>query len=272
MTSAYLISVFSLMQNSPYSIVATALVTALIAALIIHILWRKLREDERSKYEFITIMAHKFRTPLTHIKWVSEELSGNTQETSTREGLKEIQKADKNLVGLTTTLIELTDSDTDHALYSFEATDLCDFVKTIGETARRTFQEKNIFFSVACDSGPVFAKIDRPRMEFAVQVLMDNAFAYTPTGKKVEISVGGSGHNAVISVKDGGIGIRESDVKKIFGKFFRADNARAADTEGFGIGLYLARSVVKKHKGKITAFSEGEGRGSVFNIILPRSR
>lgn len=213
-------------------------------------------------------MAHKFRTPLTHIKWISDELVGTVQDQRIKEGLEQIRRAGTNLVGLTTTLLELTDSRKEKTLYAFERTNLCDFVRTIGEAARRTFQEKNISFSVVCDDGPVFAKIDKPRMEFAVQVLMDNAFAYTPTGKVVAITVSRSGRKANISVKDNGIGIRPEDMKKIFGKFFRAGNAQAMDTEGFGVGLYLARSVVERHHGKLEAFSDGEGFGSTFKIVL----
>jgi two-component system sensor histidine kinase VicK len=268
MLPSYITTTIVFIGQNPVWMIAPATAIILTIGLINHILWRRLSDNEKLKYEFITIMAHKFRTPLTHIKWISEELAGTAQDHRTKEGMEQIRKAGTNLIGLTTTLLEVIDLKKEKGLYVFERTDLCDFVRTIGEGARRTFQEKNIFFSVVCADLPVFAKIDKSRMEFAIQVLMDNAFAYTPTGKKVEMAVGHVRRNATITVKDNGIGIRPEDMRKIFGKFFRANNARAMDTEGFGVGLYLAESVVEKHHGKLEAFSDGEGHGSTFRMVL----
>ena len=244
MSPPYLFNIVTFLSLNSVWIVAPLLALILIA-FVIRILWRTLRENEKLKYEFITIIAHKFRTPLTHIKWISEELAQTTTDPPTKDGLEEIRKADQSLIGLTTTLIELTDADNKQGLYTYEKTDLCAFVKTIGEAAKRTFQEKNVFFSVVCDGGPVSAKIDKPRMEFVVQTLMDNALTYTPAGKTVQVGVSleSKGRKAIITVADNGIGIRPSDMKRIFHKFFRAGNAKSMDTEGFGVGLYLAQSV-----------------------------
>jgi signal transduction histidine kinase len=66
------------------------------------------------------------------------------------------------------------------------------------------------------------------------------------------------------------MGMTQADVSKLFTKFFRSDSAKAVDTEGFGIGLYLAQTITRRHKGKIEAFSDGKDMGSTFNIVLPR--
>ena len=83
------------------------------------------------------------------------------------------------------------------------------------------------------------------------------------------ISLARSGKKAMIAVTDTGIGIKRDDLQRIFSRFYRAKGAQLADTEGFGIGLSLARSIVNHHGGKIEAFSEGEGKGSAFTILLP---
>ena len=69
-----------------------------------------------------------------------------------------------------------------------------------------------------------------------------------------------------------GIGISKKDLPHIFSKFYRGKNARNTDTEGFGVGLYLASSIIKRLGGKIKVFSEGEGMGSTFTVTLPKSR
>jgi signal transduction histidine kinase len=116
----------------------------------------------------------------------------------------------------------------------------------------------------------IFVKIDKARMEFVIQVLFENALAYTPTGKNVEVTVGHSGRKAFISVTDHGIGMDHKTISRLFTEFFRADNAKRVDTDGFGVGLYLAKSVVRRHKGKLEAFSDGLNAGSTFVVTLKR--
>jgi signal transduction histidine kinase len=114
----------------------------------------------------------------------------------------------------------------------------------------------------------MFVKIDRQRMEFVLQTLLENALTYTPSGKNVDVIVSKVGHKAIISVVDHGIGIDKADMPRIFDKFFRADNARATDTEGFGVGLYLSQAIARRHKGTMDVTSDGVGFGSTFTITL----
>lgn len=245
----------------------------IILGLLIHFIIKKFSTNETLKYEFITIVAHKFRTPLTHVKWSADALLEKEQDPYKRQSIEDIQQSNEKLIKLTNTLIELTDSDNDStSTYAFEKVLLCEFVKTIGDEFKDAFHEKNIFFSIQCPKDDFFVKIDRQRMEFVLQALLENALIYTSTGKNVEVYIAKSGHKANISITDHGIGIDEKDIPNIFGKFFRAENARMADTEGFGVGLYLAQAVTNRHKGAIKAYSGGIGTGSTFTITLPVSR
>jgi signal transduction histidine kinase len=241
--------------------------------LIIYALARKLIVGEKLKYEFITIIAHKFRTPLTHVKWSSDELVKNEQDPYKKQSLIDIQQSNEKLIKLTGTLIELTDKDsTTASSYSIERVSLCSFVRTVCDAYKDAFHEKNIFFSVQCPANDIFVKIDVARMEFVLQTLLENALTYTPTGKNVEVNVTRSHRKAHVAVTDHGIGIDNSDMNNIFGKFYRAQNARAVDTEGFGVGLYLAQAVTKRHRGKIEAYSAGIGSGATFTLTLKAVR
>jgi len=233
-------------------------------------IWNKLNENENLKYEFITIIAHKFRTPLTQMKWLTEGMATTEQDGLKKQGLTDMQRATQQLIDLTGTLIELTDSDNaTRSSYTFERINICDLVHTVTETFKKTFHEKNLFLGVSCSNPEIFAKIDKPRMEFVLQTLLQNAATYSPPGRNVEVVVAFEKRKAVISVSDNGIGIDAKDINKIFTKFFRTANAQKTDTEGFGVGLYLAQAIVRRHSGRINVFSEGIDRGTTFQIIVP---
>jgi signal transduction histidine kinase len=250
-------------------VIAGLIVVAVVAVAI----WKKLTENETLKREFITIVAHKFRTPLTQERWLAEGLLAEEQNAYRRETLVEMQKVNKHLIALTGTLIELTESDSaEKTSYTFKRESLCPLVRSVGESLRNSFKEKNIFFAVQCPPEEVFVKIDAPRLEFVLQTIFNNAIIYTPPGRNVDVAVSHGGGKAVVMVTDHGIGIARDDLPHIFTKFYRTENAQRTDTEGFGVGLYLSQSIVKKHKGKLEVYSEGIDKGTTFTITLPAVR
>ncbi len=247
-------------------------VIVLIAILVVagFFLWKKIKEDDSLKYEFVTIVTHKFRTPLTQIKWETEAMLLSEADQEKRQNLLDMKESSEKLIGLTGTLVELLNvNNTWKTIYSFEPTSLCEYVKEVAEPHEADFRKKGITFTLICPPEPVFANIDKERLKYALQILLDNAHNYTPQGGRVDIVIEKKEAKACISVVDTGIGINFTDKLHLFTKFYRADNAVKTDTEGFGIGLFLAKSVVKRHKGKIEATSEGQNKGSTFTISLP---
>ncbi len=253
-------------------IIAMVAFVVIIVAIIVYIRYR-LTRDEKMKYEFITIIAHKFRTPLTSIKWITDSMIADETDSFKKENLQNIGVSNQKLIDMTGTLIEIADSRTsNNSTYAIERINLCDFLKIISDNCKEQFRRKNIFFSSKCDDNNIFVKSDKPRLEFVLQTLLENAFIYTPPGRTVHITVSKSISKAKIAITDDGMGIAKEDMANIFRKFYRGANARHTDTEGLGVGLYLARSIVKRLKGNIDAYSEGEGKGSTFTVTLPRVR
>lgn len=235
------------------------------------LLWRRLRDNESLKYEFITIIAHKFRTPLTQIKWNIEGLLGNEIDPYKKGALAEIGVSNENLIKLTNTLIELTDSASDaKSSYQMERLNLCEMAHAALEVSKRDFHEKNLFMSMNYSVSEIFVNADKARIEFVLGTLMENAGHYTPPGRNVTVTVSADKHKAAISITDDGIGMDNHEIARIFDKFYRSKGAQSMDTEGVGVGLYLAKAIVKRHGGTIEAFSEGTGKGSTFSVILPR--
>lgn len=250
-----------------------ALIIAIIAIITSIILIKRLKENSHMKYEFVTIVAHKFRTPMTYIKWVCDTLIPEETDSFKKKSLEEIRKSNQKIIDLTSTLIEIADDENNAgATYVFEKFTIYDFVKSITDRFKDNLHEKNLFFSLECDNKDSLVKADRSRLEFVVTTLLDNAQTYTKPGQNVSVFINTNLLNIKISVQDSGIGISKQDLPHIFSKFYRGKNARATDTEGFGVGLYLASSIVKKLGGKITVESQGEDMGSVFTITLPRAR
>jgi signal transduction histidine kinase len=245
-----------------------------VAAIVIGIIAvYTLRRNVAIKYEFITIIAHKFRTPLSHIKYISEALLESEKDSLQIGNIKELRTSNDQLIGLTGTLIELAESKKDtKTSYTFEGIPLCEIVKNVSDSVRISFQEKNISFSVECPAQEVDVLCDRNRLEFVLEAVLENAYTYTPSGGKVAVIIRSSHRKASIFVTDNGIGIENKDIHHIFSKFHRAKNARAYNTEGMGVGLFMAKKIMKRLHGKIKAFSAGKDKGSTFKIILPTDR
>lgn len=234
---------------------------------------KKSRENSRMKYEFITIVAHKFRTPLTYIKWVCDALIPDETDSFKKKSLEDVKISNQKIIDLTSTLIEIADSESSgSATYVYEKLPLGELVRSISNKYKDMMHEKNLFFAFDCKNEKSKVRVDKSRLEFVLSTLLENACIYTPPGKNVSISITNTLFSNYISIEDSGIGITKQDLPHIFTKFFRGKNARLSDTEGFGVGLYLAKSIVKKFHGKIYVESPGEGLGSTFTIKLPRVR
>jgi signal transduction histidine kinase len=268
-----------IIDNNPVITGSVAEISVIIGGILIFILllavflWKKLRENAHLKYEFITIVAHKFRTPLTYIKWVCDSLIPEESDSFKKKSFEEIKRSNQKIIDLTSTLIEIADSENSSgATYIYEKIILADMVKEVSNKYKDTLHEKNIFYSFDVENDKVKVKVDRSRFEFVLATLLENAWTYTPIGKDVKVTITNTLFKTYISVEDSGIGISKQDLPHVFSKFFRGKNARINDTEGFGVGLYLASSIIKRMHGKIKVESPGEGQGSRFTIILPRVR
>ncbi len=260
------------MQDIIYIVLGIIVAVALLSLIGI-ILYRKLRENESLKYEFITIIAHKFRTPLTQIKWTSESLISSEQDPYKKQQLQEMRDSNENLIKLTGTLVELTDAaGKNESAYSFEPLNLCEMAHSAMESSKTAFHEKNLFMSLKYTSPDIIVKADKPRLDFVLGTLLENACSYSPPGRNISIHISTNRNKAVVSVTDNGIGIDPRELPHMFSKFFRTKEAQAMDTEGLGVGLFLAKSIVSRHSGSLHVESEGLGRGSTFSLVLPLAK
>ncbi len=251
---------------------ASSIIFALFSAVAVILIWSKLREADVLKYEFMNVVTHKFRTPLTSIKWTVE----NMRESATPallENIQQIETANGRLVELTNILVNLSSADDRTYEYTLIKNDigsiLNDCVSSVSEAAKN----KGITIWYTHQS-PIIIVADIQKIRFVFQTLLDNAISYNSTGGNIYVEVEQihgkfSKSKLIIKIRDNGIGIPKDEIRYIFTKFYRAQNGRKIDTEGMGIGLYLSKRIIERHEGKMTVESEGEGKGTTFTITLP---
>ncbi len=233
------------------------------------ILSRKIREADYLKYEFINNISHKFRTPLTHIRWLAEDLRDAGTQEERDKAVEQIQFASMRLFELTNVVMDAAQTTNQLYLYHFTSVDLQQIIADIDKAHKDQIEQKQLKVHIDLGAGVLHVKADKARLQFALQILFENSLIYTPVGGELEIKVRQIGSEAIVSFIDNGIGISPEDLPHVFSKFYRSQEARHTDTEGMGIGLFMAKTIIENHSGRIWAESEGENKGSKFNVTLP---
>lgn len=231
--------------------------------------WNQIREVDRLKYEFINNISHKFRTPLTHIRWMAEELRTEQDQKNRNKFVDEIQYGSMRLFELTNIVMDVAKNDMDDNFYRLTPINIYEMLLSLQSLHADQIARKKLGFEIVQHGEVKLIPADRTRIQFALQILIENALIYTPDGGNITISILTTKYECSIAFKDSGIGIDPSEIPFLFSKFYRTANARHEDTEGMGIGLYIAKNIIEKHHGTIKAISAGINKGSTFIVSLP---
>jgi signal transduction histidine kinase len=243
------------------------LIAGFVAFILGRIFWKKSMEVDKLKYEFITVAAHKLRTPLTKIKWAASSLKDKSiTDYEKKKLISEILMADNQLIELTNELLAVSRAEVGQHKYNLEEVNLEKVVRSVVNDFQHQMREKNIKLSYNYEKNLPKVKIDKIRISSVIQILLENAIAYTKNEIKITIDV--YKNNVIFHIEDNGIGIPKEDQPYIFSKFYRTHEAYLSETEGSGIGLFLAKSIIEKHGGRIGVRSEGRGMGSTFWFSL----
>lgn len=244
------------------------LISAIVVVISAVLIWRQLREGDLMKYEFITIVTHKFRTPLTHIRWAAENLSELQLSAKGVEQVNEIQNANMKLVELTDILVKASETETGFYGYKMEQLNLSKIVREVLHSLRQSVTVKKIKL-IENFPEAIYISGDLIRLRFVIQTIIENAVHYTPSAGTIMISIIRDDDRALFSVKDSGIGLSASELSLVFSKFYRSAAAKLMDTEGMGIGLHISRMIIAHHRGKIWMESRGLNRGATVSFSLP---
>ncbi len=228
----------------------------------------------RTQKDFITVAAHQLRTPLTGLNWAVDLLLKEEFGSLTKEQLATVEQMKTALGSLSLTVnnvLNIAQLEEGRFGFDFKRNELNEAVLTVLNTLEPAAQKRGIRLSFYKPDPPLGAFVfDYKRVETVIQTLVDNAIKYNTDKGEVRIKINKTSDNlyAEVRIEDTGIGIPNREVGKLFTKFFRAKNALKNQTEGTGLGLYIAKNIVDNHGGKITVNST-EGRGSTFSFTLP---
>jgi signal transduction histidine kinase len=240
----------------------------------------ELEQLDKLKTQFLSMASHELRTPLTAV-------SGFMQIARRRMGRlgaatdvpqpwrEEAQKADetldmanrqaKKLARLIDELLDVSRLQQGRVEMRLAEIDLGEIVREVGERMKLLSKGHEIETKV---EGTAAIVGDRDRIEQVFENLVGNAMKYSPENGPIEVSLHLNGANAVVSVRDHGIGIAPAEVEKIFGLFYRSPDPRADHVGGLGLGLYISREIVSRHHGRLWA-ERNPDAGTTFHVTLP---
>jgi CheY-like chemotaxis protein len=233
----------------------------------------KLKEQNAMKGDLISITAHQLRTNLSAMKWILKMFLDGDFGTLTSEQQNFMQKAfdsDERMIHLVNEMLSINHSEDTLDAYHPESVDIVKLIDEVyfdftGESFKKGIEL--IFLKPAATLSNCM--VDPEKMRVVFQNLIENAIKYSNKGGRVFITAGEKDTTIQISVRDTGIGISSEDKEKIFGKFYRTENAKKQDTIGSGLGLFTTKKIVESNHGKIW-FESTEGGGTTFYVELPK--
>jgi two-component system phosphate regulon sensor histidine kinase PhoR len=239
------------------------------AVLVLHDI-TELRRLERVRRDFVANVSHEFKTPLTAIQGFAETLlSGALDDKANRRRFVEIiREHARRLARLTDDLLKLSRIEAGRLELEFRPIRVEALVNGCLETTRLKAEARGLKIHVDLPQSAPSVRGDGAQLGEVLQNLLDNAVQYTPPGGEIEVKARANGHDVIFSVIDTGIGIPESDLERIFERFYRVDAARSREAGGTGLGLAIARHIVDAHSGRIWVES-AVGQGSRFHFSVP---
>ena len=237
-------------------------------------LYENLKLALESKSQFISVVSHQMRTPISAIRWSLELLQQKKLAAVKRKEF--LNNAVHNSVFL---VEQLDDVLTVLAIQDQEVSlvkEVCDVGAVADDllhASAHEIEEKKLSLTFNFVALDMHASCDASKIRKVLGVLLKNAVTYTPVGGRIEISSHEERMNGknylIFAVKDSGIGLTLEEQKRVFDRFYRSDRARLILPDGMGLGMFIARTFVRAHGGSLWVESEGEGKGAAFFFSLP---
>jgi signal transduction histidine kinase/DNA-binding response OmpR family regulator/ligand-binding sensor domain-containing protein len=230
----------------------------------------RVRELDALKTRLFINMTHEFRTPLTIIIGMAQQVMDNPKAHFSG-GMKMILNNGQNLLEMVNKMLNLSKLESGKMTLDLVQGDMVLFLRNIVEAFRSFAAKKEIQLHFLPEVEEVIMDFDPDKIQQVISNLISNAFKFTPEGGHIYFSIRRENGALQIRVKDTGCGIEEKDQDKIFDRFYQADNSSTRRFEGTGIGLALCKNLVTLMEGRISVQSPpvGTRRGSEFTVILP---
>ena len=219
--------------------------------------------------EFTADASHELRTPISLIRTEAEvALRRSRGEGEYREALRHILLEAERTTSLIEELLALARADSGRQALNIQPIDLRGALKEVASGWRQVANVRGLQFSERILDAELRVLGDAAALRRVLDILLDNAFKYTPSPGTVHLSLEQQNDKVVITVRDTGVGIAAEEQGKVFERFYRVDKARSRDMGGAGLGLSIAQWIVQQHAGKIEVESS-LSKGSIFRVELP---
>jgi signal transduction histidine kinase len=229
-----------------------------------------LKNLDRLKSNFLSMISHKFRTPITAISLFLQNLAAGVydpDDPANQANLALIYEQSCYLGNLVTDLLTFSQVMDKGGSLNLEPCDVNSIIFNLLQSAKVLSGKHEI--ETVFDLEPLaHLFVDRDKLTFALKQIIDNAFKFSRDTGRITISIKAQGNVYRIIVEDTGVGIAKDELPKVFEKFYQVDTERTGQIRGFGLGLFYAKEFIKLHKGTITIDSE-LGKGTKVTITIP---
>ena len=247
---------------------------AIIAGLILNTIFlvREIRRNEQHD-SFINAVTHELKTPIASIRLYLETLKAREVPPERRREFYDIMLADNDqLLHTVEQVLRAGSLDHRHGFLHKDRIDLADLIRQCAQLARSRYHldEHSLRYEENLNGERPMVLGDAEELRAVMANLLDNAIKYSFQDVRVQVEVSATDDRQVlVKVRDSGLGIPGDQLKRVFKRFYRVPGRDPARVKGTGLGLFIVRSVIKKHGGRVRAESTGEGQGSTFTIQLP---
>ena len=241
------------------------------AVLVLHDI-SDLRRVDRVRRDFVANVSHELRTPLTAVRGYVEALMEEpTEPEQRRKFLEVIDRHTGRMERLVRDLLRLARLDAQQETAEVHPLDVATLFRSVSTDLSERIESQHLRIDVRVDPAAALIEADPTKIHDALRNLIENAVNYSADGGHIELDARAEGDLALLSVGDFGPGVPESDLGRVFERFYRVDKSRTRDRGGTGLGLSIVRHLVELHGGKVSAANRPEG-GAVFTISLPHTQ
>ena len=225
----------------------------------------------KQKTEFVSVASHQLRTPLGAIRWETELLLAKLNcglDEKQCKSISTINVLATRMTRLVNDLLDVTRIDQGRMVLKKEKVDLEKIISETHENLSSLAKAKNLHIVITKKEKIRKVSADSERLKLVVDNLLSNAIKYTKDGGRIEANIFEENDDVIFTLRDNGVGIPREQQSEVFNKFFRSDNVVKYQTEGTGLGLYIAKNIIEQSGGKMW-FKSKENIGSVFSFSLP---
>ncbi len=237
-------------------------------------LYEAIQMANKAKSDFISLVAHELRVPMTSIKGYTDLMNAGLAGPLSDQQKQFLEVIRRNLTRMSSLISDLSDInhiESGRMKFDLKPFDLREVVADVADSLRERIsnREQTLHIEIEDELPPVFA--DATRIAQVVSNLMSNANKYTPEGGEIVVRAWPNGRSAHVSIQDNGVGISEEDQQKLFTQFFRAEDKAVREQPGWGLGLSIVRRMVEAQDGEIS-FESKIGEGSTFTFTIPLAK